>query len=96
MGFEVFPHHDLKRADFFMKVIEFSQKKNHGDIVIVVVMSHGESGGTSGKIITSDGLKVDVEDDIIRHFNNATLGMLRYLLCALYLFYTQKCVSWVY
>ena len=70
-GFEVFPFQDLRRTDFLMKILEFSEVKTHGDIVIVVVMSHGESGGHSGKIITSDGKKVDVEEDIIRHFNNA-------------------------
>lgn len=71
MGFAIFPYQDLERREFLKTTLEFSDLKTHGDIVVVVVMSHGESGGASGKIITSDGLKVDVEEDIIRHFNNA-------------------------
>ena len=57
----------IDRGKFLKAILEFSEDKTHGDIMILVVMSHGQKGGDSGKIITSDDFKVDIENDIIRY-----------------------------
>ena len=44
----------------------FSFDEKHGDIMVLVVMSHGEQGGDSGKILTSNGERIDIEHDIFR------------------------------
>ena len=39
----------------------------HQAITDTRCVSHGQKGGDSGKIITSDDFKVDIEDDIVRY-----------------------------
>ena len=61
----------MKRNGFLREVTNFSLEDDHGDIVVLVVMSHGEAGGTSGQgqIVTSNGGKVDIQHDIIKYEN---------------------------
>ena len=61
----------IERGQFHRAILEFSGDQTHGDIMILVVMSHGEQGGDCGKIITSDDFKVDIENDIIRYLIHA-------------------------
>ena len=48
-------------------MINFSFDENHGDIMVLVVMSHGDEGGHSGKVLTSNGERIDIEHDIFRY-----------------------------
>ena len=57
---------NLTRDDFDRVILEFSIDKTHGDIMVLIVMSHGDEGGARGQIITSDDKDVDIERDIIR------------------------------
>ena len=66
LGFRVYIQKDLNRIEFEKCILQFSGDETHGDIMVLVVMSHGERGGDRGKIITSDGMNVDIENDIIR------------------------------
>ena len=34
--------------------------------MVLVVMSHGEEGGHSGRVLTSNGERIDIEHDIFR------------------------------
>ena len=52
--------------EFRQTMINFSSDEKHGDIMVLVVMSHGEEGGHSGKILTSNGERIDIEHDIFR------------------------------
>ena len=53
--------------DFRQTMLDFSSDKKHGDIMVLVVMSHGDEGGHSGKIVTSkNGEKIDIEHDIFQ------------------------------
>ena len=47
-------------------MIDLAESDTHGDIMVLIVMSHGAEGGLSGKIVTSTCEKIDVELDIIR------------------------------
>ena len=48
-------------------MLDFSYEK-HGDIMVLVVMSHGEEGGHSGKVLTSkNGERIDIEHDIFQY-----------------------------
>ena len=66
LGFKIFKYEDLERSEFLRKVLDFSEDEKHGDVVVVVVMSHG----TRDIIQTSDNKELDIENDIIRYFNN--------------------------
>jgi len=66
---------NLRLNEFTKAIVEFAEDNGHGDIAVLVVMSHGEPGEASGKIIASDGQKVDIENDIIRYFNNHCLKL---------------------
>ena len=50
-------------------MIDFAESDTHGSIMVLVVMSHGDKGGLSGKILTSTCEKIDVEMDIVRYYN---------------------------
>ena len=53
--------------DFRRTMMNFSLDEKHGDIMVLVVMSHGEEGGPSGQILTSkNGERIDIEYDIFR------------------------------
>ena len=67
MGFKVrlVQTKKMTRNDFSRTMMDFSEEE-HGDIMVLVVMSHGVPGGGSGKIITSNCEKVDIEQDIIQ------------------------------
>ena len=65
-GFKVTVVQNLRLNEFTKAIVEFAEDNGHGDIAVLVVMSHGEPGEASGKIIASDGQKVDIENDIIR------------------------------
>ena len=72
IGFNIFEGkalEDLNSWTFKTKLAEFSALKDHGDIMILVVMSHGDTGVGGGVIFTADGEKIDIED-IISFFNN--------------------------
>ena len=58
----------MGRNGFLNEVTNFSLENDHGDIAVLVVMSHGEAGGTSGQgqIVTSKGGKVDIQHDIMK------------------------------
>ena len=62
----------MGRNGFLREVTDFSLEDDHGDIVVLVVMSHGEAGGASGQgqIVTSTGGKVDIQQDIIKYDNH--------------------------
>ena len=66
IGFKVTVVQNLRLNEFTKAIVEFAEDNGHGDIAVLVVMSHGEPGEASGKIIASDGQKVDIENDIIR------------------------------
>ena len=68
----------MGRNGFLREVTDFSLEYDHSDIVVLVVMSHGEAGGTSGQgqIVTSMGGKVDIQHDIMKYY--------RHLECLLY------------
>ena len=74
IGFNIFEEgeegKDLNSWTFKTKLAEFSALKDHGDIMILVVMSHGDTGVGGGVIFTTDGEKFDIEKDIISFFNN--------------------------
>ena len=77
IGFNIFEEgeegkalEDLNSWTFKTKLAEFSALKDHGDIMILVVMSHGDTGVGGGVIFTADGEKFDIEKDIISFFNN--------------------------
>ena len=74
IGFNIFEEgeegNDLNFWTFKTKLAEFSALKDHGDIMILVVMSHGDTGVGGGVIFTADGEKFDIEKDIISFFNN--------------------------
>ena len=74
IGFNIFEEgeegKDLNSWTFKTKLAEFSALKDHGDIMILVVMSHGDTGVGGGVIFTADGEKFDIEKDIISFFNN--------------------------
>ena len=57
----------MGRNGFLNEVTNFSLE-DHGDIAVLVVMSHGEAGGASGQgqIVTSKGGKVDIQHDILK------------------------------
>ena len=72
IGFNIFdgkPLQNLDHGTFQKKLLDFSEA-DHGDIMVLVVMSHGDEGLGSGVIFTSDGKKVDIEKDIISHYKN--------------------------
>ena len=72
IGFKIFEKkalEDLNSWTFKTKLAEFSALKDHGDIMILVVMSHGDTGVGGGVIFTADGEKFDIEN-IISFFNN--------------------------
>ena len=53
--------------DFRQTMMNFSSDEKHGDIMVLVVMSHGYEGGHSGQILTSkNGERIDIEHDIFR------------------------------
>ena len=58
----------MGRNEFLYEDTNFSLEKDHGDIAVIVVMSHGEAGGSSGQgqIVTSKGGKVDIQHDIMK------------------------------
>ena len=52
---------------FRQTMLDFSSDETHGDIMVLVVMSHGDEGGHSGQIVTSiNGEKIDIEHDIFQ------------------------------
>ena len=54
-------------CDFRRTMMNFSSDEKHGDIMVLVVMSHGEEGGPSGQIVTSkNGERIDIERDIFQ------------------------------
>ena len=59
----------MGRNGFLKEVTNFSFEEDHGDIAVLVVMSHGEAGGASGQgnIVTPNGGKVDIQLDIIKY-----------------------------
>ena len=59
----------MGRNGFLKEVTNFSLEEDHGDIAVLVVMSHGEAGGASGQgnIVTSNGGKIDIQLDIIKY-----------------------------
>ena len=53
--------------DFRRTMLDFSSDEKHGDIMVLVVMSHGVEGGHSGQIVTSiNGERIDIEHDIFQ------------------------------
>jgi len=60
---------NLTRNETLIKIIEFSDSVAHSDanMAIVCISSHGSD---SGKIISSDCRELDLEQDILRRFNN--------------------------
>ena len=58
----------MGRNEFLYEVTNFSMDDDHSDIAVLVVMSHGEAGGTSGQgqIVTSKGGKLDIQHDIMK------------------------------
>ena len=69
---KIVPTKKMGRNGFLNEVTNFSLEDDHGDIVVLVVMSHGEAGGASGQgqIVTSTGGKVDIQHDIIKYENH--------------------------
>lgn len=61
---------DLGKKDFKEKLRNFARSPDHGDVVGLVVMSHGEPWNEAEwsygeKIIASDGKMIDIERDIL-------------------------------
>ena len=68
-GFDVtvVPTENMGGREFRQTMLDFSYEK-HGDIMVLVVMSHGEEGGHSGKVLTSkNGERIDIEHDIFQY-----------------------------
>ena len=58
---------NMGRRDFRQTMMDFSSDEKHGDIMVLVVMSHGVEGGHSGQIVTSiNGERIDIEHDIFQ------------------------------
>ena len=76
IGFTVRVQTNLHRNQFIKTLIEFSEEK-HGDVMVLVVMSHGIPGGYRGKIIASNGQPVDIYEDIQKYCENITQDFLR-------------------
>ena len=68
LGFRVYKYKNLTKDDFDRVILQFSSDKTHGDIMVLIVMSHGGEGGARGQIFTSDEKSADIEIDIIRYF----------------------------
>ena len=82
IGFEVEVKENLDRGDFISSLIQFSKDKDHGDIMVLVVMSHGVPGGDRGKIISSDGQSVDIVEDIQKFQTfSMTPEFIKHLIC---------------
>lgn len=71
LGFQVIKYANLKRSDTMKILIDFADtvgsKGEPCDMLIVCVLSHGKA---QGKIVASDCLDIDIEQDILRRFNN--------------------------
>ena len=67
LGFRVYTYKNLTKDDFDRVILQFSGDKTHGDIMVLLVMSHGGEGGARGQIFTSDDKCADIEMDIIRY-----------------------------
>ena len=59
----------MGRNGFLKEVTSFALEEDHGDIAVLVVMSHGEAGGASGQgnIVTSKGDNIDIQFDIMKY-----------------------------
>jgi len=69
LGFRVMSYKNMKRKETLRKLIDFSDltDRNEVDMMIVCILSHGLE---NGKIVTSDGFKIDTDSDVLRRFNN--------------------------
>lgn len=69
LGFTVTVAQNLTRNETLIKIIEFSDLLDHSEanMAIVCISSHGSD---AGKIISSDCRELDLEQDILRRFNN--------------------------
>ena len=56
----------MRRRDFLQTMENFAADKNHGDIMVLAVMSHSSEEHTGIKILTSDYEELDLETDIVR------------------------------
>ena len=63
IGFQVTIKNNLTAAKTLKLLINFSEKEEHGSVMIVVVLSHGLQGG---KIVCSDSKTLDINTDILR------------------------------
>ena len=66
LGFRVMSYKNMRRNATLKKLIEFSELagRNEADMMIVCILSHGLE---NGKIVTSDGFKIDTETDVLRY-----------------------------
>jgi len=71
LGFEVIRYDNLRRSETMRILIDFADtvgnKENPCDMLIVCVLSHGKA---QSKIVASDCFDIDIEQDILRRFNN--------------------------
>ena len=67
-GFNVnnVPTRGMRRMDFLQTIENFAEDENHGDIMVLAVMSHSSEEHTGIKILTSDYEELDLETDIVR------------------------------
>ena len=56
----------MRRMDFHQTMKNFAADKNHGDIMVLAVMSHSSEEHTGIKILTSDYEELDLETDIVK------------------------------
>jgi len=75
IGFNVEVAQNLNRLNLMNRIIRFAMM-DHGDVIVLVLMSHGVPGGDRGKLICSDGQEIDICEDILKNFNNFSTNML--------------------
>ena len=69
LGFDVtnVPTRGMGKRNFIQTMKNFAADEGHGDIMVLVVMSHGSEDHRGIKIVTSTYDELDIEFDVIRH-----------------------------
>ena len=56
----------MTKKDFIQTIKTFANADNHGDIMVLAVMSHGRENHAGVKLLTSNYEELDMEFDIIK------------------------------
>merc|ERR1711915_983247 len=69
LGFKVIRYKNLNRKETVRALEDFADVEENKmiDMMILCILSHGKE---NGKIVTTDGIMIDTEVDVLRKFNN--------------------------